>query len=122
MRQEKTLKPVANFIGKSSCNLVVSEICNLTKMAGSEKAWCWAAQDFSEDAEGVFDKLAARFNTAEATASFKEAFEAAKLFNEKAKEGKDDELIWAPTVEDIDEPLVDDIDTNKTADAEGGDD
>ncbi len=91
-------------------------------MAGSEKAWCWAAQDFSEETDGVFDKLAARFNTAEATAQFKEAFEAAKLFNEKAKEEKDDELVWAPTVEDIDEPVVDDIDTNKTADAEGGDD
>ena len=32
-----------------------------------------------------------------------------------AKAEKDDELVWADPVEDIDEPIVDDIDTNKTA-------
>ena len=44
---------------------------------------------------------------------------AAKKFNEDAKAGKDDDLVWAETVEDIDEPVIDDIDTNKTADADG---
>ena len=29
--------------------------------------------------------------------------------------------MWAEVVEDLDEPVVDDIDTNKTADVEGGD-
>ena len=91
-------------------------------MAGSDKAWCWSAQDFSEDPIGVADKLAARFNSVEACTQFKEAFNAAKLFNNTAKEeGSEEKLIWAPTVEDIEEALVDDIDTNKTADAEGGD-
>ena len=47
-------------------------------------------------------------------------FEAAQAFNLLAKEGKDDELVWDDTVEDIDEVVEDDIDTNKTA--EGGDD
>ena len=123
MRQEKTLKPVANFYGKfipsqmTSC--VVNQLCELTAMQGSEKAVCWACQDFSEEAEGVFDKLAARFNQVEQCKQFKESLEAAKKFNALAKEGKDDELVWAPLVEDIDEPVVDDIDTNKTADADG---
>ena len=97
----------------------MNEICNLTAMSGSDKAWCWSAQDFSEDSEGVFDKLAARFNSVEACTQFKDAFNAAKEFNNAAKEDQDDKLVWAATVEDLDEPVVDDIDTNKTADAEG---
>ena len=88
-------------------------------MAGSEKAWCWSAQDFSEEVEGVFDKLAARFNSVDACTQFKDAFNAAKEFNIAAKEGNDDKLVWAPLVEDLDEPVIDDIDTNKTADADG---
>lgn len=39
------------------------------------------------------------------------------MFNTKAKAG-DEDLVWAETVEDVEEQ-VDDIDTNKTA--EGGD-
>ena len=67
MRQEKTLKPVGNFFGKSLSvlNQLVNEICNLTAMQGSEKAVCWPCQDFSEEAEGSFEKLAARFNKVE---------------------------------------------------------
>ena len=46
------------------------------------------------------------------------------MFNTTAKNsGSDEGLVWAPIVEDLDEPVVDDIDTNKTADADGaGDD
>ena len=47
------------------------------------------------------------------------------MFNEKfiscnalARDGKDEELVWADLVEDVDEKEVDDIDTNKTADPE----
>ena len=36
------------------------------------------------------------------------------------KEGKT-ELVWAETIEDIEEVLEDDIDTNKTADVDGDD-
>ena len=58
---------------------------------------------------------------------FKEAFEAAQKFNLAAKEGKDDELVFAPTVEDVEEQPdpADDPEQNKTAggdDAAGGDD
>jgi len=53
---------------------------------------------------------------------FKEAFEAAKLFNLNVKEGTTDSLVYAPTVEDKEEPVdpTDDPDKNHTADAEGG--
>ena len=36
MRQEKTLKPVANFI------LQEDPLCTLTAMANNEKAWVWS--------------------------------------------------------------------------------
>jgi hypothetical protein len=89
-------------------------------MADNEKAYVWSAADFS-DGEQKIEKLAARFQSVDIAKSFKEAFEAAKEFNSKAKdEGvKDEDLKWADTVEDVDEPREDDIDTNKTADKDG---
>lgn len=51
----------------------------------SDKAVCWGAQDFSDEAEGSFDKLAARFNKVEQCKEFETAFEAAKKFNVEAK-------------------------------------
>ena len=126
MRQEKTLKPVANFIGKTENLLnfyVVSDICDLTAMANSDKSFCWSAQDFSEGSMDV-SKLAARFQSVEATQQFKAAFNAAKLFNVTAKDenSKPEDLIWADTVEDLDEPVVDDIEINQTADVDGEED
>ena len=94
-------------------------MCDLTMMQNNEKAWVWSACDFS-DGEAQTEQFAARFQNVDAAKQFKSTFEAAKTFNSKAKEGaKDDELTWAETVEDLDEPVVDDIDTNKTADADG---
>ena len=56
----------------------------------------------------------------DAANDFKTEFEAAQTFNTDAKAGKGkDELTWAETVEDEEEKGDDDIDTNKTADAEG---
>ena len=43
---------------------------------------------------------------------------AAQVFNKTAKDGG--EVVMAPEVEDIEEVAVDDIDTNKTADPDGG--
>ena len=97
----------------------VSDICELTSMANSDKAWCWSAQDFSEDGEGVVEKLAARFNSVDAAKEFKAAFDAGRIFNVKAKKGEE-ELVWAEAIEDVVEVADDDIDTNKTA--EGGED
>ena len=111
MRQEKTLKPVGNFL--------ITELpsCELKPMANSDKAYMWVCNDFS-DGEGVLDKLAIRFKSAEQAEQFKKIFEASQVFNTDAKNGKTD-LVWADTVEDIDEVQEDDIDTNKTADADG---
>merc|ERR1711908_87557 len=108
MRQEKTLKPVGNFY--------VNEICKLEPMQGSEKAVCWTAQDFSEEAEGNLDKLAAKFNQVEQCKQFKEAFDAAKLFNQLSKDEKFDDLVWAEAIEDQEEKGETDIDTNVNAD------
>jgi hypothetical protein len=53
---------------------------------------------------------------------FKEAFNAAVLYNQLVKEGKTEELVHAAVVEDVEEKVEDDPDKNKTADEEGGDD
>ena len=87
-------------------------------MANNDKAYVWSAMDLS-DGEEQLEKLAARFQKVEDAESFKEKFNAARVFNATAKAGKDEELIWAETVEDVEEKEVDDIDTNKTADADG---
>ena len=87
-------------------------------MANNDKAYVWSAMDLS-DGEEQLEKLAIRFQKVEDAESFKEKFNAAKVFNATAKAGKDEELVWAETVEDVEEKEVDDIDTNKTADADG---
>ena len=87
-------------------------------MANSDKAWCWSASDCS-DGEVADEKLAARFNSVEGATQFKEAFDAARVFNKTAHDGKDDELVWAEAIEDVQEVVEDDIETNKTA--AGGD-
>ena len=88
----------------------------LKPMPNAEKAYVWFVQDFAEG-EGQMEKFAIRLRTPEDAESFKSKFEAAQVFNTKAKAG-DEDLVWADTVEDVEE-VVDDIDTNKTA--EGGD-
>lgn len=92
----------------------------LTLMANNTKAFVWTCADFSEGEQKI-EKQAARFQKQEDADAFKAAFEAAKEFNLKAKTAdvKDEDLVWAPTVEDIDEPVVDEIDINKTADKDG---
>eukprot|EP00806_Schmidingerella_arcuata_P003789 Macronucleus_4436.p1 GENE.Macronucleus_4436~~Macronucleus_4436.p1 ORF type:complete len:193 (+),score=85.84 Macronucleus_4436:1-579(+) len=111
MRQEKTLKPVANFI--------VSEApqCVLKPMPNAEKAYVWFVQDFSEG-EAQVEKFAIRLRTLEDAEQFKSKLEASQEFNNKARDGSED-LVWAETVEDVEE-VVDDIETNKPA--EGGED
>ena len=53
MRQEKTLKPVANFV------ITEKPSCELKPMANSDKAFMWVCHDFS-DGEATLDKLAMR--------------------------------------------------------------
>lgn len=71
MRQEKTLKPVANF------QITEKPSCELKNMNNNEKAYLWVCHDFSDSEEGQLDKLAARFQTVDAAKEFKEKFEAA---------------------------------------------
>lgn len=85
-------------------------------MPNAEKAYVWFVQDFAEG-EAQVEKFAIRLRTADDAEAFKTKFEASQLFNQKAK-NEDADLVWADTVEDVDE-VVDDIETNKTA--EGGD-
>ena len=89
----------------------------LKPMPNAEKAFVWFVQDFAEG-EAQVEKFAIRLRTEENAEEFKTKLEAAQLFNQKAKAG-DEDLVWAETVEDVEE-VVDDIETNKTA--EGGDD
>jgi len=64
--------------------------------------------------------LAGRFKSIEEAKKFKDLFEASQQFNTDAKAGKPkEELVFADAVEDNDEPVEDDIEVNKTADAEG---
>ena len=111
MRQEKTLKPVGNFLIQEKPS------CDPKPMPGADgKAFMWVCNDFS-DGEAALDKLAVRFRDKETAESFLSKFNAAQVFNQDAKEGK--EVIMADTVEDVEEVAEDDIDTNKTADADG---
>jgi hypothetical protein len=50
---------------------------------------------------------------------FKEAFEAAKKFNNLVREDKLDDLVYAEVVEDKEEKVEDDPEKNKTAGEDG---
>ncbi len=79
MRQEKTMKIVAN-------HYVVSDAApyyDLKPNAGSDKIWVWMAQDFAEG-ELAVEQFALKFGTPEKAQAFKEAFEDAKVRNHKA--------------------------------------
>jgi len=87
-------------------------------MPNTEKAFVWFVNDFAEG-EAQVEKFAIRLRTPEDAEQFKTKFQAAQLFNTKAKNG-DEDLVWAEAIEDVEEVAEDDIDTNKTA--EGGED
>jgi len=70
MRQEKTLKPVANFL------ITEKPSCELRPMPNSDKAFMWVCNDFS-DGEVALEKLAIRLQNADAAKEFAGAFEAA---------------------------------------------
>ncbi len=84
-------------------------------MKGNDKAFVWSCNDFSEE-EARLEKLAVRLQNAENTALFKEAFEAARKFNNLVREEKLDQLVYAVAIEDHEEVVQDDSDKNVTAD------
>ena len=75
----------------------------------------WIAYDCSEE-EPAEEKLAVRLKTVEDATKFKEAFEAARVFNGLLKEGKTEDLVHAPVIEDVpDQTEEDDACENKPA-------
>ena len=93
LRQDKTLKIVANFI--------ISEkpLCELKPHQGSEKMFMFIAYDCSE--EPVMEKFVIKLGNADKAKIFKENFENAQTFNQMVKEGKEKELVWAPIFKDV---------------------
>ena len=93
LRQDKTLKIVANFI--------ISEkpLCELKPHQGSEKMFMFMAYDCSE--EPVMEKFVIKLGNAEKAKIFKKNFEDAQTFNKLVKEGKEKELVWAPIFKDV---------------------
>ncbi len=102
MRQEKTLKPIANFI--------ISEepLCKLLPMNNNDKAFLWSCYDCSEE-DAQLEKLAMRLKDADLANKFKESFEAAQKYNLLVKEGKTEGLVEAAIVEDVEEEQPDSI-------------
>jgi len=102
MRQEKTLKPIANF------NIADKPLCELLPMNNNDKAYLWSCYDCS-DVEPGLEKLAIRLKDAELAQKFKEAMIAAQTYNRLLSEEKKDELVEAAVIEDLDDEVADSI-------------
>jgi Ran-binding protein 1 len=79
MRQEKTLKIVANHYVVDNAGAFYS----LKPNAGSDKIWVWLAQDYAEG-EMAVEQFALKFGTPEKAKGFYDAFEEAKKINAAA--------------------------------------
>ncbi|XP_017279338.1 E3 SUMO-protein ligase RanBP2 isoform X2 [Kryptolebias marmoratus] len=66
MRRDQVLKVCANHW--------ITTTTNLKPLAGSDKAWIWMANDFS-DGDAKLEQLAAKFKTTELAEEFKQKFE-----------------------------------------------
>ncbi|XP_054829021.1 ranBP2-like and GRIP domain-containing protein 3 isoform X2 [Eublepharis macularius] len=66
MRREQVLKVCANHW--------ITTTMNLKPLSGSDKAWMWLANDFS-DGDAKLEQLAAKFKTPEQAEEFKQKFE-----------------------------------------------
>jgi Ran-binding protein 1 len=89
MRQDKTLKPVANFI------IAEDPLCNLKPHQGSDKMFFFTAYDCSEDSPSL-EKLVFKFGNADNAEKFRKSFNDAKEFNKASKSGT--ELVYAPVL------------------------
>ena len=81
LRQDKTLKAVANFI------VAPAPLCELKPHQGSEKMFFFVAYDFSDE-EAAVEKFVIKLGNADNAKKFKEAFNDARQFNIDVKEGK----------------------------------
>ena len=93
LRQDKTLKIVANFI--------VSEkpLCELKPHQGSDKMFMFLAYDCSDE-EPKIEKFVIKLGNADKAKNFQKHFEDAQTFNQLVKEGKESELKYAPIFKD----------------------
>ena len=94
LRQDKTLKIVANFIIQDK------PLCDLKPHQGSDKMFYFLANDCSEETP-VIEKFVIKLGNAEKAKLFKKNFDDAQVFNKLAKEGKDSELTYAPIFKDV---------------------
>ena len=95
LRQDKTLKAVANFI------VAPAPLCELKSHQGSEKMFFFVAYDFSDE-EAAVEKFVIKLGNADNAKKFKEAFNDARQFNIDVKEGKK-ELKYAPVIKEENE-------------------
>ena len=93
LRQDKTLKIVANFI------IAEKPLCELKPHQGSDKMFMFIAYDCSDEQPGM-EKFVIKLGNAEKAKTFQKHFEDAQIFNKLAKEGKDSELKYAPVFKD----------------------
>ncbi|CAK0863581.1 unnamed protein product, partial [Prorocentrum cordatum] len=78
LRQEKTMKIVANHI------VIEHDVyCRLEKNADSDKIWVWSALDWADEEQSA-EKFGLKFGNVEVAGKFKDAFENAKQINAKA--------------------------------------
>lgn len=106
LRQDQTLKIVANFIVSHQ-----DPMCILKPFQESDKIFMFSAMDFSDEENGKTEIFNIKLGKAEKAKEFKEAFEAARVFNKLLAEGKESELKYAPVIKDENEMKV-----NKEAD------
>ena len=93
LRQDKTLKIVANFI--------ISEkpLCELKPHQGSDKMFMFLAYDCSDE-EPKIEKFVIKLGNADKAKNFLKHFEDAQTFNKLVKEGKESELKYDPIFKD----------------------
>ena len=77
-----------------------SPLCDLTPVAGNDRALSWRCIDFSDVHTGKSEIYTARFITVDNSENFREKFEAARNFNKLVAEGKLDDLVFAPLYEE----------------------
>jgi len=97
LRQDKTLKPAANFYVSES-----DPLCILESHQGSDKMFIFRTYDCSDDMP-QFEKFVIKLGNADQGAKFKSAFEAARVFNGLVKAGKTEEAKFADVIVDEDE-------------------
>lgn len=107
LRQDQTLKVVANFVVSSS-----GILCKLENHQGSEKVFFFTAYDNSDD-KPDFEKFIIKLGNAELAGKFKEAFENAREFNKLVEEGKENEAKWAEVISTKDEEKKDETKEDK---------